>query len=515
MRLHSMSIGVGLLLFAAGCSGFRAATTKPNGTGGAGAVAGGGGNAGGAGGGGSGGGGTTGGSGGSGGSTMPIIKCDNLSCYQSTCRLNDCKQPACTNGKVTRIIGKVFDPAGKVPLYNVDVYVPNRPLPDFTDGPSCEACNSRFPGSPVVRATTDTAGNFTLGVTTGDVPAGVDIPLVMQIGKWRRQLTIPAGMVTACEDTTFADPAMMRLAANQSEGHLPKLALTTGGYDALECLLRKIGISDSEFTPESGAGRVNLFAGGTRNGTPIVSMGTRTTAGANVYDASLNGGAMFTNAETWWESAANLNRYDVVLHSCEGLPTAMTTNKSMAARQALQAYADAGGRVFASHWHNYWIAQGPAPWPTLANFVQNAADPMSPFTSTIDTSFPKGAALSEWLVNVGGSPTPGQLIINGAKRTVDSVNMPTQRWIYSMTPMSTQYFSFTTPATPNAAACGKVVFSDLHVSAGTNSATDDSSQPSKPFPTGCVTTESTAQEKALEFMLFDLSSSCVVEPPQG
>ena len=61
-----------------------------------------------------------------------------------------------------------------------------------------------------------------------------------------------------------------------------------------------------------------MFAGGTRNGTPIVSMGARTTAGANVYDASLNGGAMFTNAETWWESAANLNRYDVVLHSCEG-----------------------------------------------------------------------------------------------------------------------------------------------------------------------------------------------------
>ena len=119
-------------------------------------------------------------------------------------------------------LGKVFDPAGKVPLYNVDVYVPNRPLPDFTDGPSCESCASRFPGSPVVRATTDTAGNFTLGETTADVPVGVDIPLVMQIGKWRRELTIPAGTVTACEDTTLADPAMMRLAANQSEGHLPE-----------------------------------------------------------------------------------------------------------------------------------------------------------------------------------------------------------------------------------------------------------------------------------------------------
>jgi hypothetical protein len=516
MRLHSTFIGVGLLWFAASCSGFRAASTKPPGTGGAGGIAGGSGAPGG--GGGSAGttiGGSGGSSGGRGGAPLPTIKCDNLACYQSTCRLNDCKQPACTNGKVTRILGKVFDPAGKVPLYNVDVFIPNRPLPSFTDGPSCGSCSDRFAGSPIVQATTDTAGNFTLGVMTADVPVGVDIPLVFQIGKWRREVTIPAGMVTACEDTTLADPAIMRLPANQSEGHLPKIALTTGGYDALECLLRKIGVSDPEFTPESGAGRINLFAGGTRNGTPIATMGTRTTAGANAYDASLNGGATFTNAETWWESAANLTLYDVVLHSCEGLPPNMTTNKSMTARQALQAYADAGGRVFASHWHNYWIAQGPAPWPSLANFVQNAMDPMSPFTATIDTSFPKGAALAEWLVNVGGSPTAGQLIINGAKRTVDTVNTPSQRWIYSTTPMSTQYFSFTTPATPNAAPCGKVVFSDVHVSAGTGSVTDDISQPSKPFPTGCVTTELTAQEKALEFMIFDLSAACVVEPPEG
>ena len=93
-------------------------------------------------------------------------------------------------------------------------------------------------------------------------------------------------------------------------------------------------------------------------------------------------------------------RYDVVLHSCEGLTAATTTNKSLTARQALQAYANAGGRVFASHWHNYWISQGPAPWPTLATFVQNAIDPVSPFTTSIDTSFPKGAALAEWLVDV-------------------------------------------------------------------------------------------------------------------
>lgn len=116
----------------------------------------------------------------------------------------------------------------------------------------------------------------------------------------------------------------------------------------------------------------------------------------------------------------------MVLHSCEG--TEDPTNKTVQARQALQQYADAGGRVFASHWHNYWIEHGAAPWPTLAKF-KHQRDPASPFTSTIDTSFDKGMALRDWLVNVGASTTPGQLVIQGAKHTVHTINPPSQRWI--------------------------------------------------------------------------------------
>jgi hypothetical protein len=117
-------------------------------------------------------------------------------------------------------------------------------------------------------------------------------------------------------------------------------------------------------------------------------------------------------------------------------------------------------------------------------------------------------ALSQWLVNVGASPAPGgTLVINGAKRTLSSVVAPTQRWIYSTNPASVQYMSFTTPVPGG--ACGKVVFSDLHVTSGAGAATDDDSDPTLPFPSGCRTTELSPQEKALEFMLFDLSS-CIV-----
>jgi hypothetical protein len=427
----------------------------------------------------------TGGSGGPGTGNRPgqSTPCTDLSCQQSTCKKGNCTQPPCGGGVVTTVTGRVFDPAGKVPLYNVDVYIPNGPLSDINDGPSCD-CASLISGGPIAMTKTDANGNFTLGDASGDVPAGSNIPLVIQVGKWRRQVMIDT--VPACQ-ATAASADITRLPRNQGEGHIPKIALTTGGADALECLLRKVGISDSEFTPEAGAGRVNFFAG---------------VNGTNSFNATL-GGAQFTPVAPWWDNVANLNKYDVILHSCEG--TERPTNKSMAARQALQTYANSGGRVFASHWHNYWFEFGPAPWPAIAVFNHQADLPI-PFTATIDTSFPRGAALADWLVNVGGSTTRGQLEIRGAQHTVDRVGSGNQ-WIYSTQPQSVQYLDATTPI--GQSACGRVVLSDIHVSQGGASNTEDDSDPSKPFPDGCITTDLTPQEKTLEFMLFDLSS-CVV-----
>jgi hypothetical protein len=427
--------------------------------------------------------------------------CMGLQCQQSTCTMGSCAVPACAAGAHTTVSGTVFDPAGKVPLYGITVYVPNKPLAPIADGPSCDPCDlatgtSLLSGSPVAITKTDVKGQFELGLTGSDVPAGDNIPLVIQVGKWQRQVTIPH--VTACMKNVMMDPNLTRLPRNQSEGHIPKMALTTGQKDAMECLLRKIGISDTEFTTETGTGRVNFYAGG---------------GGTAAYAATFNGGATFTPANPWWDSLDNLKKYDIVLHSCEGGYGSYNGNnppmstKSPAALKALQDFADLGGRVFASHWHAYWFEKGTPAFQSIATFNHRDGIP-NPYDATIDQGFAGGQALASWMVNVGGSTMPGMVTLaqDASNRLVDAVagGNISERWIYAstLTPQSVQYMSATTPIPGG--TCGRVVLSDIHVSAGAVG----SDMPATPFPGGCITTDLSPQEKVIEFMLFDIAS-CV------
>lgn len=111
------------------------------------------------------------------------------------------------------------------------------------------------------------------------MPATTDVPVVIQVGKWRRVITVP--LVPECTDTAVAT-GMTRLPKNKTEGDMPRMALATGEADALECMLRKIGIDESEITNSAGTGRVHLFQGA---------------GGTGQFDAA-RGGATFTGAAT-------------------------------------------------------------------------------------------------------------------------------------------------------------------------------------------------------------------------
>jgi hypothetical protein len=423
-------------------------------------------------------------------------------CVGLECQIVNC---AAQGRRSTTLTGVVHAPNGTLPLYGVSVYVPRQPLDPPKAGVECSRCSDDLPGAPLVVTVTDDQGRFRLE----DVPAGENIPLVIATGKWRRQLVVPR--VAACEEAPLAT-ADTRLPRTKAEGDMPLIAITTGDADTMECLPRKLGIADSEITRGDGPGRVHLYAG---DGTPRLRAGF---AGAAAPTALLP-------AEPFWSSLDALKKYDVVILSCEGIQVASpqqdATPKTQAALDAMKAYADLGGRVFASHWHNIWVsgrfqAGGTTPtqpaWASVATWGDDQ-DFNQPITDVVDeVSNRKGSAFADWMVRVGGSTVRGEISVTEARTTSTALDMTkVERWVYTkgqaqpaVPANRAQMFQFSTPLeSPPAARCGKVVFTDMHVS-GQGGAGD--------YPSNCVggadNLTLTPQEKALAFMFFDIST-CV------
>jgi hypothetical protein len=448
---------------------------------------------------------------------------------------------ACPGNGTTSITGTVTDPAGKNPLYDIIAYIPATPLGTLPAGVPTGAdacsCSALFQGNPVVFAATDVNGKFTIK----NAPVGRNIPLVIQIGKWRKQLTVNT---TACQAT---DAGSIHLPKNSGEGDLPDIAVSTGAADSLECLLVRVGIDPAEFVPGwTQPGHVHIFNGG---GPPSGGGEGNPMPNAPASTASL------------WDSTADLMKNDLVLLSCEGAETAG------AIPQNLEDYLNAGGRAFASHYHYSWFTgfswlnpsysySAPSDWGSnLASWYVPPATlgpglgvGSGPVGGTIVTTltaggtFYKGQALDQWLGNVSA------LGLNGAPADEVSVAVPrfnasvtnqtvSQSWIQLDTatdPQASQdngsqyptlYFSFDTPLNPTTTGhyCGRAVYSDLHVggssydgvnclpSLGLNPGVCNANHvAAAPPPTGCDSAHDLSpEEKVLEFMLFDLSS-CVI-----
>ena len=180
--------------------------------------------------------------------------------------------------------------------------------------------------------------------------------------------------------------------------------------------------------------------------------------------------------EPWWDNLANLMKYDIVLHSCDGIEN--PTNKSAAAMQALKDYADTGGRVFASHWHNYWFENGPAPWPDIATF-NHQSDLPTRLPGRDRHQLREGSGDGRWLDKVGGSSMFG-VLTSSAASTPSAAPAPRAGWIYSDSPASVQYLEALTPI--GGPACGRVVLSDLHVASGEGSTNSDRPAPASRSP---------------------------------
>jgi len=211
-----------------------------------------------------------------GGWTLPLGMGDG-----GTCVGLQCSVPNCSGGQTTTITGTVYDPAGLNPVYNAVVAIPNAAVAAIPAGVSSDPCGGAPLPAAVSFAYSGTDGTFTL---TG-VPVGASIPLVIQIGRWRRMTTINTSALTcghsqnissACPtggaySYAAAASCPTRLPRRQGDldlsgtadgSNIPHIAIGTGGLDAIECMLYRMGVSSAEYTDENGTGRVHMFDNG-------------------------------------------------------------------------------------------------------------------------------------------------------------------------------------------------------------------------------------------------------------
>lgn len=387
-------------------------------------------------------------------------------------------------GGTTSVSGTVYMPNGTVPLYGALVYVPKSlaDIPAIADKVACERCDTQVPPTAVAHALSATDGSFTLkGVPSGNVP------LVIQVGRFRRKVDI---QVNACQNNVLS-ASQTRLARRHEEAneydHIPKVAMVTGMVDALECVLRRVGIADDQFSKPAGNGRIHMVRADGFGG----AKGPRLTPNDT---SDPRASALLGNANT-------LSAYDMVLLACE----ASAVNQNSGHVQRLIDYANAGGRIFTTHYSYTWLNKLD-PFKSTASWT--GEKPLwSTGVGTVDTSFTKGLAFAEWLGHVGAdiNPDPAitQLNIIEPRGSVSAVSSNARQWIWH--PRNgknyVQHMTFNAPVgQPVEQQCGRVVFSDFHVTGG-------DSLSSKTFPEQCAgRTDLNAQEKALAFMLFDLSS---------
>ncbi|HEX4336157.1 MAG TPA: hypothetical protein VH062_09605 [Polyangiaceae bacterium] len=467
------------------------------------------------------------------------------------------QQPTCTGGVTTTLTGTVraglqesavngnkvfYVPQGTTPdpVPGVLVYVPNSALTPFANDPTkpqveCSQCGSDVSGAPLVTTTTDFNGKFTLQNVPVSKNAADTIPVVIQLGHWRRVFHF--AVTKSCAPN--AAPQDLNFPSTSTEGDIPLTAISTGSYDPIECVLLKMGVAQQEFTSlptwkaEAAAGttpkpgRVHVYtatAGNGGNANP-----------GSVLAPQQDESVLMGTGNAGGPANGTYMMYDQILLPCWG-DAVQKTGSELA---NLGYYGDHGGHFFATHYSYSWLNANTnsalssiANWDPKANQNDFPTANGIPFTGNVSTAVPvtvpatNPGTFVKWLNLVGalangnpaGAPPAAPTVtLTAARHDVDSVRGPSVDWIDGTDPAPKAgsasqmqlHFTFDMPiATGNTTPtqCGHGIFSDFHVNSVTRSN-------GTMFPNECSDRAvMDSQQKILEYMIFDLAS-CVPPPP--
>ncbi len=221
-----------------------------------------------------------------------------------------------------------------------------------------------------------------------------------------------------------------------------------------------------------------------------------------------------SSAITFWNDANKLKAYDMIILSCECSENLATKGRTEAEQAgtfaAMTSYLASGGRIFTTDYMYTWYRYSPDVDLRTATSIRGGA-PDRENAMQIDTSFPKGQALSDWLLAAAGIAS-GKVepeIVFGNIISNDSAK--SRRWATDSG--EPRVFSVNLPVSvPADQQCGKGVHIDAHVNNPSRNNTDSVGET---YPDGCGTPLKQA-ENLLAFFFFDLAS-CIQsesEPPK-
>ena len=251
-------------------------------------------------------------------------------------------------------------PGGRQPALQRRRLRPERPhgaLTPIKQGTnSCNSCDVSI-GDYVAATTSKADGTFTL---TG-VPATTHVPLVVQIGKWRREVFL--SQVKACTNNVLQGSSLTRLPTNQIRGRHP----ADGARDRRRRQPRLLPQGDRprrERVLRAARGRTARHLPGAPAATSILGVSVGGAPGLTErHSRRLHDGQPELRLELEAELREIRHRAPLLrgqrVRSRRRALERQASNKTTTAKQALHDWLDEGGKVFATHYHYTWFKNSP------------------------------------------------------------------------------------------------------------------------------------------------------------
>lgn len=399
----------------------------------------------------------------------------------------------CPSGEQTIITGRVLAPNGIDPIPSARVYVPVQ-VTDFPGSVTCEICKD-IVDNALVATTTNVDGTFTLGPipTEAGQSAGFGVQLVSQKGRFRKVSNVTINAPCASNEAGAADTTLP--GANSGQDTVPNIAVISGDYDQMECVLLNMGLESSAVHMYNGLGDP-LFGGGTPN------------AEGEFSD-------LLTDVN-------RMKEYNIVFINCSGNQFENLLAQSDV-RANIENYVASGGRLYVTDWSYDYIEQieGFSPMidfgPTASDGLPEALDAAAIGDGDITTeALVHDNEMAEWLRAV--EAVTGEEIISDDNRV--HIEHFLISWVMQLSVMMSDDITLwlsgqvsgggTSDVLPLTTTfdhndCGRVLYSSYHTLGRDFLGLDQA------FPSYCTAEGLSPQERVLMYLILHVADCIDVE----